>query len=150
MPTEDDHDRITKLETSMQYLREEQRQSASDILESIHELSSHWSQRCDIRHAEVARQHTSRLAKTSITIAAVGLFISAALALTRCSSSSGCSTGDTRCDGQRAEVCDAAWTWTLVLDCDELAARAMMPLRCMQAPEGAVCAGEDDQDASTD
>lgn len=49
----------------------------------------------------------------------------------------GCTPTSTRCNGQRAEVCDGAARWTLVMDCADVSARSGRTWSCCSfTPDG--------------
>jgi hypothetical protein len=59
------------------------------------------------------------------TLAAAAALGAAALLLPMClPPPDGCTPLATRCNGERAEICDGATRWSLVMDCAEVAAQS--------------------------
>jgi hypothetical protein len=80
------------------------------------------------------------MSRITIGICVIGM-VASVWAVTRCSPAKPtCLSGETRCNGQAAEVCNSNGTWDISLDCGELSQRAELPLVCVQDPDnGAMC-----------
>jgi hypothetical protein len=79
-----DHDQLQRLDQRVEDLSVALDRQTETLLARMDSMELHWQQRCDLRHAETSKRATNRFAKISIMIAAIGLTISAIVAVGNC------------------------------------------------------------------